>query len=241
MIGGVKNAPSNSVLFRKKLKNLLQTHTTWVATITFVFLFLDARHSTLFGLLPNETLAATFSLSPADPGRLHGLALLSYPLFHTNWNHWVTSLFFFCLLASALDSRLAGKGLKKELLLMGLYALASGLIALSFLQPWAPAATDADRVLGLSALVLFQLGMLLPLRPTLLVWLMLPALGYTLLIASPGSSLSQWGHGAGLLLGLLIGTMLRFGFPHSTATYAQRPSYPRRSNRLAERRQERTT
>ncbi len=210
---------SNLALGLGALKAFLLSHTAWILGVSILLLLFDSRES-LFGFEPHEALAANFALSPGALFRFYSIPLFTYPLLHVGWEHWASSAFFWLLFAFPLAARMPGKGFTKEALLLAGYAMASATIGLTYLLPFAPASSGVDRVLGLSALALFQVGALLPLKPPLYVWVALPVLAVAFVAAGPGSAHSLWGHGAGFVLGLSCSLPARWFFARATVTSA---------------------
>lgn len=200
---------SNFVLLIRGLGAIVSSHGFWIFALSLFFVWMDVYASTLFGMNAGESFSSYFSFSPAHPERLSGISLLTYPLVHMSFEHWASTAVLWMALALSIDKRVGGRGLIKQVLLLLFYAVVSLLMALSFLLPWAPHAGDADLVLGLSAVVFFQLGLLLLLRPPIYVWFLAPVMVYATFFLSEGSALSRWGHSAGLLLGLIVGVVCR--------------------------------
>lgn len=210
-----KQALSNAALGIGLSKRIARSPVSWILVATIALQLLESRE-TLFGFGVHDSLGAMLSLSPAQPIHFYGIPLLTYPLIHAGWQHWASSAFPWLLLAIPLRRRLPGLGARRKLAFLLAYGAASACIGLSYLLPFAPASTLQDRVLGLSALAFFQLGMILFLRPPLFAWLLLLAMALAWLFGGAGSALSEWAHGAGFLLGLTSGLLLRSFFPRAT-------------------------
>lgn len=200
---------SNTKIAIKHAVEVLASFEFLIISISVVLLWLEQNRANLFGSHLQESLLRSLTLSPAMDLREQGLAVLTYPLMHLNWTHWLGSAPLWFFFGHQLREKLPARGIKKLLLLVILYGVASALIALSYSLPFAPLAQVSDRVLGLSALTLFQIGALSVLRPTFFVWIAMLAVGISTLAFAPQSALSNWGHLAGFISGLLFGALLR--------------------------------
>ncbi len=215
-----KPSISNTALAARFVRDLTCRHSNWVLAATFILVLIDSEQVTLFGVNAGESVKADFSFSPAAPTRLGGLGLLTYPLVHASGSHWVSGAVFWLFLSRLIETRFCGHGLYNQSKFIVAYGLVSAMIALSFLLPWAPVANVGDRILGLSAIVLFQTGFMIFVRPPPFFWWAVPTAVYTLYFSAAESALAQWGHGAGFILGLTIGAVLRFGYPRSIEIFS---------------------
>lgn len=200
--------PTTTKLSYSAIRRASLSHVTWVFLLSFLFQLFAEMDSTIFGLNKHEPFMSALSFCPALPWRSEGLSLLTYPLVHVSWIHWGSSSFFWLMLSPRILKAINKSGWKGNLVAFFLYGLLCALIALSFLMPWAPSSSEQDRVLGLSAVILFQISFLLILKPNIFIFPLAAALTY--LYFSEGSALANWGHAMGFLLGSFFAVIQKF-------------------------------
>lgn len=194
--------PSNSTIALRTLKTLLLSFESLVVLVSIGFLAWDHSRGSLFGRDAAESLSTRLSFAPANALANNGLTLFTYPLIHQGYEHLAASAAILILLGLRLAKTLTKR---MRILFCGFASVA---IAVSFLLPFAPLATEGDRVFGLSALAHAYLGASLVLRPTLLATSIFLAL-VAVMIWSPPSALTLWGHGAGFTIGLAAVVLFR--------------------------------
>lgn len=207
-------------MIRSRRYRILGSHLLTIGFASLVLTWLEVSAATLFGVAPQESVSMSWSFYPESAFRASGLTFLTYPLVHLGWEHGAVNVALWFVLGGLLARRVPGLGLLKEFSLGALYALSAVLIALSYLSPMAPPWTAKDFILGLSGLVFFQWGFLIFMRPPVWVYGMAPIF---LWILWTGSALSNWGHGVGLVLGMIYGLTARFR--GTSGASSSRPSY----------------
>lgn len=206
---------------------LLRSHFFWLFCISALLSAFTLSSESLFGLRVGNSLLEALSFSPLHPWRAGGATLLTYPWVHLSFFHWITAAALFVWFGFLMQEK-GSREIRRELAWLGAYFGAGVLIALSVLLPFAPVATESDRIFGLSAIVLAQAGFLILSRPTLLISSVVAAL-LVATFSAQSSPLSHWGHWSGFLLGLLGGIFWRVWWARSPSSEAsaQGRSYPR--------------
>ncbi|MCO5144276.1 MAG: rhomboid family intramembrane serine protease [Oligoflexia bacterium] len=194
------------------IKRFIFSCSSWIFFLTLILLILSQWTVSLYGLNPNEPLQSFLSFSPQNPWRDWGLSILSYPLIHISLEHWFVNVFFWLVLSFKINSFLRTHTILKQILILMVYGLVALIIALTYLLPVAPIALPHDRILGLSAIIFFQVGFLLISTNQFSVWIFLLALCLSYLFFGPSSNLTFWGHTAGLILGVFLGALVRFSY-----------------------------
>jgi membrane associated rhomboid family serine protease len=220
-----KQSLSNAQILARICVETLVSYEFIIFVASFLLQAVDSTQSSLFGRDRGESLTATFSFSPANSLQLNQLnkmsviRVLTYPMVHANWSHWLSTAPVWLALAYYFRSATNKYGLSSSPRLF-LQIGATALIAFSYFAPFAPHAQINERVLGLSALALFQLGALVFLRPHWTIWPFGLAMGYAFISTSPTDGLSTWGHAVGFTLGLITGLWIRSKSSASSATSA---------------------
>lgn len=193
---------SSLTIALRTLKALLLSFETLLVLASLGLLAWDRARGSLFGREASDSLIGLWSFAPSDPFANHGVTLFTYPLIHQSVEHLAASGVILILLGIRLAKRVP-----RHLRVLNC-GIASVSIALSFSLPFAPPATGADRVFGLSALAHAYLAASLILKPTLLATCIFLALVMVTIWGAP-SALTLWGHGAGFTIGLFLALLFR--------------------------------
>lgn len=202
--------PSNTKMTYLYLRRASLMHPSWIFLFTLCIFIFTQWETSLFGLIPNEPLQGFLSFAPHQPWREWGLSLFTYPLVHESLQHWFINSILWMIFARKVYKRITLRGMAVQFWMVLFYGALSAMIALTYLLPFAPASTEHDRILGLSATILFQVGFLLSSGANSFLWFFLIALGLSYGFFGSGSPLSLWGHVMGFSIGLLFGLAYRF-------------------------------
>lgn len=188
-----------------RLLGLARSPGLWLFVLSCAFMVAEYYSGTLFGVASEDSWLARLAFDPS--GSVFHLNVLTYSLIHISWGHWMMAAGLWLLASMMFESRMTIRGYRPAFIFL-LYGLVNILVALTYRLPFAPLATNADRILGLSSLGLFAVTAGFILRPTWLSGILLLSLGMAFALTS-GSELTAWGHGAGFIGGALAGLLIR--------------------------------